>query len=121
MTILEECALMLRGIAQYTRSQRTWQAFLDDEGRAESDPRWLRAKRWFGVISRHTSPQLVREGAELRVPLVDLSDGEPYLQSRRSGPIILRLGTWALNTSSSVGSEISRSADSAIVAGQMTS
>jgi LacI family transcriptional regulator len=78
MTILEESTTMLKGIALYTRSHRAWQAFLDDEARAEADPRWLRSKPWAGVISRHTTPLMVRECAALNIPLVDLSDSEPY-------------------------------------------
>lgn len=68
---------MLKGIAQYERSHRPWAAFLDDEARAEEDPRWLRSKKWHGVISRHTTPSLVRECAELGIPLVDLNDTPP--------------------------------------------
>jgi LacI family transcriptional regulator len=74
MTRFEECAGMLKGIAQYERSHRPWAAFLDDEARAESDPHWLRSKKWDGVISRHTTPSLVQECRSLGVPLVDLND-----------------------------------------------
>ena len=65
---------MLKGIAQYERSHRPWAAFLDDEARAESDPHWLRSKKWDGVISRHTTAALVQECKALGVPLVDLND-----------------------------------------------
>lgn len=65
---------MLKGIAHYERSHRPWAAFLDDEARAEQDPRWLRSKPWHGVISRHTTPALVQGCEELGVPLVDLND-----------------------------------------------
>lgn len=77
LTRFEECAAMLKGIAQYERSHRPWAAFLDDEARAETDPRWLRTKKWHGVISRHTGPDLVRSCAELAIPLVDLNDCAP--------------------------------------------
>jgi LacI family transcriptional regulator len=66
---------MLKGVAQYERYHRQWAAFLDDEARAEHDPRWLRSKTWQGVISRHTTPALVASCAELALPLVDLNDG----------------------------------------------
>lgn len=69
---------MLRGVAHYERSHRPWQAYLDDEAKAEIDPRWVRSKRWSGVISRHTTPAMVRECEKLGIPLVDLSDTEPY-------------------------------------------
>jgi len=65
---------MLKGISQYERTHQPWAAFLDDEARAENDPRWLRKKKWQGVISRHTTPTLVQTCAELKLPLVDLND-----------------------------------------------
>lgn len=69
---------MVRGIAQYHRTHQSWVAFLDDEARAEKDPAWLRSKQWQGVISRHTTPALVKACAELRLPLVDLNDTPPF-------------------------------------------
>jgi LacI family transcriptional regulator len=74
MTRFEECTAMLKGVSQYGRSHRPWAAFLDDEARAEHDPRWLRSKTWHGVISRHTTPGLVQSCAELNLPLVDLNE-----------------------------------------------
>jgi len=74
LTRFEESTAMLKGISQYERAHRPWAAFLDDEARAENDPRWLRSKKWGGVISRHTTPALVKNCAELRIPLVDLND-----------------------------------------------
>ena len=74
MTRFEECTAMLKGVAHYERSHRPWAAFLDDEARAETDPQWLRSKKWHGVISRHTTPALVQTCRELRIPLVDLND-----------------------------------------------
>lgn len=65
---------MLKGVAHFERSHRPWAAFLDDEARAESDPRWLKSKRWDGVISRHTTPALAQACRQLKLPLVDLND-----------------------------------------------
>jgi LacI family transcriptional regulator len=76
-TRFEECTAMLRGISHYERTHNSWVPFLDDVGRSEIDPRWVRSKPWSGVISCHTTPTLVRTCAELRIPLVDLSDTEP--------------------------------------------
>lgn len=78
LTRFEECTAMLKGIAHYERSHRPWSAFLDDEARAEHDPRWLRSKKWDGVISRHTTPALVQHCAGLKLPLVDLNDTPPF-------------------------------------------
>lgn len=65
---------MVRGVAQYNRTHQTWVSFLDDAASAESDPAWLRSKPWKGVISRHTTPELVQACTELGIPLVDLND-----------------------------------------------
>lgn len=78
LTRFEECTAMLKGVAHYERSHRPWAAFLDDEARAESDPDWLRRQHWDGVISRHTTPHLVQQCAELKIPLVDLNDVPPH-------------------------------------------
>ncbi len=69
---------MLKGVAHYVRAHGPWAAFLDDEGRAEHDARWLRSKKWHGVISRHTTPGLVEHCRKLRLPLVDLNDTAPF-------------------------------------------
>ena len=65
---------MLKGVAQYERTHAPWSAFLDDEMRAETEPRWLSSKKWSGVISRHTTPALVKCCASRKIPLVDLND-----------------------------------------------
>lgn len=78
LTRFEECMAMLKGVAHFERNHQLWVGFLDDEARAESDPKWLRSKKWHGVISRHTSPALVKACAELKLPLVDLNDSEPF-------------------------------------------
>ena len=65
---------MLKGIAHYERTHELWTGFHDDEARAETDPSWLRSKKWKGVISRHTTPGLVQTCAQLKIPLVDLND-----------------------------------------------
>lgn len=69
---------MLKGVAHFERNHQLWVGFLDDEARTEKDPRWLRSKRWDGVISRHTTPALVKECRELGLPLVDLNDSELF-------------------------------------------
>jgi LacI family transcriptional regulator len=74
MTRFEECKPMLSGITHYARSHHPWDAFLDDQARAEVDPEWLRRRKWQGVISRHTTAALVQECSRLKIPLVDLND-----------------------------------------------
>lgn len=92
LTRFEECTAMLKGIAQYERSHRPWAAFLDDEARAENDPRWLRSKKWHGVISRHTTPALVQSCAALNLPLVDLNDTPPFAGVPKIRPDNVGLG-----------------------------
>lgn len=77
-TRFEECTAMLKGIAHFERAHGPWAAFLDDEARAEHDPRWLRSKHWDGVISRHTTPAMVHHCSELKLPLIDLNDCPPF-------------------------------------------
>jgi len=77
-TRFEECTAMLKGVAHFERSHQLWIGFLDDEARGEKDPNWLRRKKWDGVISRHTTPSLVKACMDLRLPLVDLNDTDPF-------------------------------------------
>lgn len=74
----EESGPVLQGIVQHERSHRQWLTFLDDEARAERDPDFLRGEKWSGVISRHTTPALVKGCARLGIPLVDLNDTPPF-------------------------------------------
>jgi LacI family transcriptional regulator len=74
----EESARMLQGIVQHERSHRQWATFLDDEALAANDPAFLRGEKWHGVISRHTTPAMVKNCAQLGIPLVDLNDRPPY-------------------------------------------
>ncbi len=69
---------MLKGIAHFERTHHFWTAFHDDEARSETDPLWLASMNWNGVISRHTTPELVRACAERGIPLVDLNDVETF-------------------------------------------
>jgi LacI family transcriptional regulator len=74
----EEASRLLQGVVQYERSHRQWTTFLDDEARTQLDPGWLRGEKWRGVISRHTTPEMVAVCRELGIPLVDLNDTPPF-------------------------------------------
>ena len=76
-TRFEESALMLDGIARYVRLHESWDLFLDDQARAEAEPRWLGQNKWDGVISRHTTPVFVQRCRRLKIPVVDLNDTQP--------------------------------------------
>jgi LacI family transcriptional regulator len=78
LTRFEESMAMLKGIAHYERTHHLWTAYHDDQAVSETDPRWIRSKKWNGVISRHTTPALASACAELKIPLVDLNDVEPF-------------------------------------------
>jgi LacI family transcriptional regulator len=78
LTRFEESMAMLKGIAHFERTHRLWTAFHDDMAVSERDPRWLRTKRWHGVISRHTTPEMAAACVEMRIPLVDLNDMESF-------------------------------------------
>jgi LacI family transcriptional regulator len=78
LTRFEESTAMLKGVAHFERTHHLWTAFHDDQAVSESDQHWIRNKRWHGVISRHTTPALVRVCNELKIPLVDLNDEDPY-------------------------------------------
>ena len=78
LTRFEESMAMLKGVVHYERTHQIWAAFHDDQARAEIEPQWLRAKKWHGVISRHTTPGLVQVCAELKIPLIDLNDVPVY-------------------------------------------
>ncbi len=69
---------MLKGIAHFERTHHVWTAFHDDQGISETDLQWIRGKKWQGVISRHTTPQLASACVEMRIPLVDLNDVQLY-------------------------------------------
>jgi LacI family transcriptional regulator len=78
LTRFEETMAMLKGIAHFERTHHLWTAFHDDQAVSETDQRWLRSKKWQGVISRHTTPELAGTCTEMKLPLVDLNDVEPY-------------------------------------------
>ena len=78
LTRFEESMAMLKGIAHYERTHHLWTAFHDDQARSEQDSHWVRSKKWDGVISRHTTPQMVSACAERNIPLIDLNDCPPF-------------------------------------------
>ena len=103
----EEATRMLQGIVQHERSHRQWSTFLDDEARTERDPGFLRGEKWQGVISRHTTPALVKSCAQLGIPLVDLNDSAPFPGVPKIRPNTLPLAILARNISSSAASATS--------------
>ncbi|HEX7632281.1 MAG TPA: AraC family transcriptional regulator, partial [Lacunisphaera sp.] len=68
----------MRGIVHFQNDHEPWDVFVDDDARAESDPNWIAANPWTGVISRATTPSLVKACAQKGVPLVDMNDCEPF-------------------------------------------
>jgi LacI family transcriptional regulator len=74
LATIEDSSTMLRGIAHHQRTHRQWNAYLDDEGRAENDSAWILTQEWDGVISRHASPAFADSCAQRGIPLIDLND-----------------------------------------------
>ncbi len=70
----EESAALLKGIVHYQRARRPWMVSLQDEAGADIDLRWVRSRKWSGVISCNTTPELAQLCLKLHLPLVDLSD-----------------------------------------------
>jgi len=74
-TRLEENVNILNGISTYNRFHEKWDAFLDDQGRAQHDPDWLLSRnKWDGIISKHGSKVLYDACIEHQIPCVDLCD-----------------------------------------------
>jgi LacI family transcriptional regulator len=68
---------MLKGIMHYQRLHQPWLVSLHDGTRTESDPCWVRSRKWDGVISHATTPAVVKSCAALHLPLVDLDNTLP--------------------------------------------
>lgn len=69
---------MLKGIMHEQRTHGRWSVSLHDEARPGVDPCcWVRGRRWHGVISRNTTPDLVETCSRAGVPLADLADTPP--------------------------------------------
>jgi LacI family transcriptional regulator len=69
---------MLKGIAHFERTNNLWTIYHDDEALAETEPQWIRQRKWHGVISRHTTKGFAEVCTKLRIPLVDLNDVDPF-------------------------------------------
>jgi LacI family transcriptional regulator len=89
---LEECTAMLKGIAHFERTNNVWTAYHDDEAISETDVKWVRDRNWKGVISRHTTPKLANICRELKIPLVDMNDVDPYPGIPKIRPDNARIG-----------------------------
>ncbi|HEY1791505.1 MAG TPA: XylR family transcriptional regulator [Opitutaceae bacterium] len=89
---LEECVAMLKGIAHFERINNIWAVFHDDLGAAQDNMRWIRDRKWKGVISRHTTPELARTCREEGIPLVDLHDVDPFPGVPKIRPDNARIG-----------------------------
>lgn len=73
-TRFEENQRILKAISNFNRFHENWTAFVDDQAVSQSNPSWLLKKRWDGVITKHTAPDLISSCVERSIPIVDLSD-----------------------------------------------
>ena len=74
----EETGAMLRGIGKFQRLHSQWSVFVDDDSGTECRSELLWNQTWDGVISGHTTPGLVQSCLDRKIPLVDLTDGQPF-------------------------------------------
>jgi len=88
----EECITMLKGIAHFERINNVWTVYHDDEAISETELKWFRNRKWQGVISRHTTPELASTCLELKIPLVDLNDVELFPGIPKVRPDNARIG-----------------------------
>ena len=80
---------MLKGIAHFERINNPWTVCHDD---IDTDMRWIRNRNWQGIISRHTTPELASTCLELKIPLVDLNDVDPFPGIPKIRPDNARIG-----------------------------
>jgi len=85
-------AEMLRGIVQYQRSRQSWRVSLLGEAKSEMGPCWVRSKKWHGVISRDTTPELLEACAQGHTPIVDLGDTPPSAAIPKVRPDNIAIG-----------------------------
>ncbi len=67
------------GIADYVETHTGWSIFLDQRELGAAPPKWLTQKHWDGLMSRVTTPALVRTIRKMGVAAVDLTDRGPNL------------------------------------------
>lgn len=83
---------MLKGISCHQQSHRPWDVSLDDVAMTEADLSWLWSKKWDGVISRHTTPAMVKACMKLGLPLIDLDDSPPVPNVSKIRPDNMAIG-----------------------------
>jgi LacI family transcriptional regulator len=65
---------VLGGISRYIVAHRPWSLYVDLRELLAEPPAWLDTWRGDGVISRSTTPELVRNLRRRKIPAVDLTD-----------------------------------------------
>ena len=91
-TRFEECMAMLKGIAHFERSHVFWSGYHDDQAVAETEVHWIRKREWHGVISRHTTQELVDVCREMGIPLIDMNDVDVFPGVPKIRPDNRRIG-----------------------------
>ena len=91
-TRLEENQRILAAISKFNRFHENWSAFVDDQAVSQQDPTWLLNQHWDGVITRHSTAELIQGCVEKNIPVVDLTDGPRFNQSVPK----LRPDNWAI-------------------------
>ncbi|HEU5080497.1 MAG TPA: DNA-binding transcriptional regulator [Opitutaceae bacterium] len=68
----DDAKALLLGISRYVDGR--WHVRLDVDAASVNDLSWINENKWDGIITRHTSPELLDLCQRLRIPIVDLND-----------------------------------------------
>jgi len=66
---------LLHGIRTYLGEHHSWSIYLDEHGRGDAVPTWLRKWKGDGIIARVENQQIANELLHLGLPVVDVSVG----------------------------------------------
>jgi LacI family transcriptional regulator len=68
---------LLRGIAAYTRTHRSWSTFVEPRGLDEPFPRWLKSWKGDGILARITDRPMAKLILQTGLPAIDLRGSVP--------------------------------------------
>lgn len=65
---------LLAGVVRYMRMHDEWSVYLEQRDLTREPPAWLSGWQGDGILSRVTTPQLLKAVADTGVPFVELTD-----------------------------------------------
>lgn len=69
---------IIKGFSNYMSQHERWAVHWDDALRSLTDREWFVEGGWDGVVSRHANAFQVGLCRELKIPLIDINNCEPY-------------------------------------------